>query len=474
MKKHAAKLMIASMSIFSQAAFSANLGDVLENISGVNHLLSPEVTSCSVDGFFKRSQISRCSNPYEAVCANSSHKSAHLDDLKGKIRKKSLKNAGFSGQSDPTQDALARIEELQKQRVAVSGKPEESDVLKKLIEAEKSVMTMMADSEKQIEGKLQVSPESFRGEVEKIKDQLKTQIAADDDVTRKTAMMDKVSAIKLQTPSAMAETDPTTDAERDRYDQEFQTVLDLCDSDGMVDNAMYMGQRNEMLVCPGSLMPGLVSGRGLDALIWTLGHEMGHSIDPKKVTIPKAEGYYAEFFACMNKNYAADFPPPSQVLAQLKLVGIPKLQKLLEKVEAETPNKVAYIANLKRKIRLGGESVDDISLMQDALGNPTYSYRAELAGDFYGNSRLAQALATLPVKDRWSEVVASLDDFCPGTPSFEMLDQLEWANFPDAEHPADHFRIEQAMHNPAIRELLGCPKLTKLDQPWCGLKGEER
>ena len=463
MKKHAAKIISALL--LSHAAYAAELGDVLENISGVNQLLSPDVTGCVV----KTSPLaSRCSDPYEAVCKNSITKSTKLEASKDHIREQALKNAGYTSQTDPTDELLKKIEELQKKRLSVLGKPEEASILKSLVQAEKRLLAIMADSEKQVEGQLHVSQASFRANVEKIKGQVETQVGP--------AMQAQISVIKLRTPLSMADENPKTVKEQDHFDQEFQIVLDLCGVEGMVDNAQYFSWSNEIMVCPGSLMPGLASGRGITALTWTLGHELGHSVDPNKTNIPKIDSYYSDFLACVNKNYGKDFPPPSQVRNQLKK-GIPRLKVLLAKIEAETPDQVGYIANVKRQIRLGEESIEDLSQTKDVRGDVSHSYRAELVGDFFGDSRLAEALGDLhapPSDDRWSEVVASLDDFCPGTPSFEKINQMKWGGLPDGEHPADHYRIEQAMHNPKIRELLGCPKLTELDQPWCGIKGEER
>ena len=216
----------------------------------------------------------------------------------------------------------------------------------------------------------------------------------------------------------------------------------------------------------------------VDFLDYTIGHELGHAIDPvveMTYSIYPFIDTYAKFLDCMQKNYSKHFADPMKIQQYIKKTGIPALKAQLDEEKNKLSPDSKKIFLLQRQIEQAQQTRVDIGLGYSGLRgvlqadpNLAESHAQELVGDYYGYEVVAQMLNQASAEQRASMIRRTFETACD-TLSDEYL-KIEIGNAGDeGMHPSAHFRLEQFMRHPLVRELMGCGP-SPADRPYCKME----
>lgn len=202
-----------------------------------------------------------------------------------------------------------------------------------------------------------------------------------------------------------------------------------------------------IVICPQYLLHHWLSGHRDSEFAWTIGHEVGHAIDPRNHTTLSYRdqsqinvdyrSVYSRMHSCLGQHFNQQF------------IGLPELVEKLavQKGSAEKVERLRRVSEILKK-ELGRDLV-------------SYdSYMGEIAADFWGTLTMAGSLARID---------------SPLTQVHHLRGNLslscrEGGELGDGVHPPASFRIEQATQYSPIREILAkANQWQVVERPFCGL-----
>ncbi len=294
----------------------------------------------------------------------------------------------------------------------------------------------------------------------------------------------RVDSIKIKTLASIKKMPKTG-----KLQLELETFKSVCGIDGLEKNAFFDEEDNTITICPGQLIQTMHNNsNGMINLHHTIGHEIGHSIDPENPIFSSKTGqneYLDEFYekqlSCFKNHYIKEFNTFHEAIHRLEKYGIPNLKKEIEKLESEKNSDSFEMANGKRELIRAETQLQHMKELYQSYrenqldpNDKMMTHENELIADHLGNVNLAIALEQIAPENRDLVLAQNISEFCDSGKN-QKWSKLKWGNSTtDGMHPNGKFRIEQTFKNPRIRELLGCEKLKPNDAPYCDPSGEWR
>jgi hypothetical protein len=351
--------------------------------------------------------------------------------------------------------------------------------LDQIISIEEKVLENLGIKQEDLENLLKKAKKNLLNEMD-LKPELKRENAAPSfrDIKK------RVDSIKIKTLASIKKI-----ANKEKLQKELETFKSVCGIDGLEKNAFFDEEDNSITICPGQLIQTLHhKSNGMTNLHHTIGHEIGHSIDPENPIFSKKTGqdeylddFYEKQLSCFKTHYFKEFNTINEAIHRLEKYGIPNLKKEIEKLESEKGVDPIEIANGKRaqvhtETQLRHLKELYVSYKENQL-NPDdkmLTHENELIADHLGNMSLAYELEQITPENRDLVIAQNLIEFCDSGKNQKWY-KMKWGNSTtDGMHPNGKFRIEQTFKNPRIRELLGCEKLKPNEAPYCDPSGERR
>ena len=257
------------------------------------------------------------------------------------------------------------------------------------------------------------------------------------------------------------------DFDRDRF-------ISLCGTDGMNTDAAYDSHANSMTICPGYLLL-VLQNKSLDILYATLGHELGHSIDPytyevinKKHVYP-IQNLYLPFLACVVTYHSDKFTPGKSANWFLDQQSrATNCQKRL----SVSHSSVQSIEHAKEWEKFVYSNYVNLHLVANDSEKIILSHAREISADIFGTVADAARFKT-DISQNENRAITILREYCAiskDTSSdhvaklkeFQNVCAREWSGAAELDdpddnvHPTARYRFDMTVNSPVFQKALRC------------------
>jgi hypothetical protein len=215
------------------------------------------------------------------------------------------------------------------------------------------------------------------------------------------------------------------------------------------------GKSAAFIICPGLILYTALSDLGPDSLVYPVGHELGHILQPvspvqgtQKIEFQGDKDRDGAYLRCLKMNDRNEMNDTFQQIAAFEKLN-----------EAEAKTSLLTRLSVSQYVEFKKHELDEFKKKWGREPDSIDLHQNELMADYWGGQVLAEIVKNMPdLQSRKAVLISNFTALCQS--------QITHSKETDIKvHPPSGYRIQRILSNPEIRASLSCK--SPPPRVWC-------